>query len=75
MAINTHLVSKHGQELPQLDAAVCAAITRRDDGRDCITGRRGTIRDPLVVRPILPVPSRWLTDDVRDLTQDWLPLI
>ncbi|KAI1165420.1 hypothetical protein F5B18DRAFT_660401 [Nemania serpens] len=59
-------ISNHGQEPPGLDASLCAAITRRDDNRDCITGKRGTLRDPLVVRPILPVPSQWLTDDRMD---------
>ncbi|KAK0733034.1 hypothetical protein B0T26DRAFT_736119 [Lasiosphaeria miniovina] len=37
-------------------------IVRRDGNRCCITGKPGTFRDPLVVAPILPVPSGWVTD-------------
>ncbi|KAI1460436.1 hypothetical protein F4805DRAFT_417523 [Annulohypoxylon moriforme] len=37
-------------------------ITKRDGGKCCITGKVGTLRDPLIVAPILPVPSGWDTD-------------
>ncbi|KAI1115430.1 hypothetical protein F5Y14DRAFT_460562 [Nemania sp. NC0429] len=58
-------ISKHGQAPPEIDASLRAEITLRDGGRDCITGKRGTLWDPLVVRPIIPVPSQWLTDDCQ----------
>lgn len=29
-----------------------------------MTGKVGTLRDPLIVAPILPVPSGWATDKV-----------
>ncbi|TVY35184.1 hypothetical protein LOCC1_G008040 [Lachnellula occidentalis] len=47
------------------DAATQAVITKRDGGKCCITGKSGHFMDPLVVVPILPVPSRWFEDKAR----------
>ncbi|KAK4446309.1 kinase-like domain-containing protein [Podospora aff. communis PSN243] len=45
------------------------SIIKRDGNRCCITGKRGTFRDPLVVAPILPVPSGWITtrDEINNM--------
>ncbi|KAI1810837.1 hypothetical protein GGS20DRAFT_589166 [Poronia punctata] len=37
-------------------------ITERDGYKCCITGRRGSVFDPLCVVPILPLPVGWLTE-------------
>ncbi|TVY25245.1 hypothetical protein LHYA1_G007004 [Lachnellula hyalina] len=55
-------VSKYGRPPAVPDAATQAAITKRDGGKCCITGKAGHFMDPLVVVPILPVPSRWFED-------------
>ncbi|KAF5694108.1 kinase-like domain-containing protein [Fusarium denticulatum] len=34
--------------------------TKRDGGICCITGKKGSLWDPVIVAPILPVPSAWL---------------
>ncbi|KAK4160268.1 hypothetical protein QBC43DRAFT_303939 [Cladorrhinum sp. PSN259] len=44
------------------NATARQAIIKRDGNRCCITGKPGTLHDPLVVAPILPVPSGWNTD-------------
>ncbi|KAF4438569.1 kinase-like domain [Fusarium acutatum] len=36
------------------------AITKRDGGICCVTGKKGTLWDPVIVAPILPVPFAWL---------------
>ncbi|CVL01413.1 uncharacterized protein FPRN_11586 [Fusarium proliferatum] len=36
------------------------AITKRDGGICCVTGKRGSLWDPVIVAPILPVPFPWL---------------
>ncbi|KAI1269329.1 hypothetical protein F5Y18DRAFT_95711 [Xylariaceae sp. FL1019] len=43
------------------DAATRSAIARRDGDRCCITGKRGSLFDPLCVAPILPLPIGWTT--------------
>jgi hypothetical protein len=58
------IVSKYGCPPPMPDAATRAAIIRRDGGKCCITGKAGSLWDPLVVIPILRVPSRWIREEV-----------
>ncbi|KAF4450030.1 ubiquitin interaction domain-containing protein [Fusarium austroafricanum] len=41
------------------------AITKRDGKVCCVTGKPGTLWDPLIVAPILPVPSAWLKGEPR----------
>ncbi|KAK0707180.1 kinase-like domain-containing protein [Apiosordaria backusii] len=38
-------------------------VKLRDGGRCCITGKTGSLWDPLVVAPILPIPSGWIDID------------
>ncbi|OSD00327.1 hypothetical protein PYCCODRAFT_1393643 [Trametes coccinea BRFM310] len=64
----TYIISallEHGTPPPTPDANSRAAISKRDGGKCCITGKSGTLRDPLVVAPILPCPSGWLTGNDR----------
>ncbi|TVY13908.1 hypothetical protein LARI1_G009029 [Lachnellula arida] len=58
-------ISKYGRPPTVPDAATQAAITKRDGAKCCITGKAGYSSDPLVVVPILPVPSRWFEDEPR----------
>jgi hypothetical protein len=37
---------------------------KRDGRKCCVTGRPGRLWDPLVVAPILPIPTGWVTDKV-----------
>ncbi|KAL2105432.1 hypothetical protein VUR80DRAFT_8382 [Thermomyces stellatus] len=46
------------------DTEARSVITRRDGGKCCVTGRAGTLLDPLVVTLILPIPVGWLADKV-----------
>ncbi|KAJ2969309.1 hypothetical protein NUW58_g10019 [Xylaria curta] len=41
------------------------AIARRDGGKCCITGKGGSVFDPLCVVPILPIPVGWVTEEKR----------
>ncbi|KAF5639454.1 phosphotransferase family [Fusarium tjaetaba] len=41
------------------------AITKRDGGICCVTGKKGSFWDPMIVAPILPVPSAWLKGEFR----------
>ncbi|KAG4274870.1 hypothetical protein FPRO04_08878 [Fusarium proliferatum] len=41
------------------------AITKRDGGICCVTGKQGSLWDPVIVAPILPVPSAWLEGEPR----------
>ncbi|KAL2020647.1 hypothetical protein VTK56DRAFT_8137 [Thermocarpiscus australiensis] len=50
---------------PLPDAAAQQSIFKRDANRCCVTGKAGRLWDPLVVAPILPVPSGWTTDKPR----------
>ncbi|CVK97632.1 uncharacterized protein FMAN_11629 [Fusarium mangiferae] len=40
------------------------AIKKRDGRICCVTGKQGSLWDPLVVAPVLPVPSAWLKGEV-----------
>jgi hypothetical protein len=51
------------------DAVTQTAIAKRDGDKCCITGKAGSFWDPLVVVPILPVPSRWIEDEVCPVVQ------
>ncbi|KAI0840596.1 hypothetical protein F5Y06DRAFT_243785 [Hypoxylon sp. FL0890] len=55
-------ITQNGCPPPRPSAVVQHDITRRDGGKCCVTGKAGTLRDPLIVAPILPVPSGWATD-------------
>ncbi|KAK3942859.1 kinase-like domain-containing protein [Diplogelasinospora grovesii] len=55
-------VTERGCTPPPPPPQVQNEITRRDGGKCCITGKAGTPKDPLVVVPILPVPTGWLTE-------------
>lgn len=57
-------VSSNGDPPPPPDANTRRDIIRRDGNKCCVTGKAGTIRDPLQIMPILPVPSGWATDKV-----------
>nr|RBQ98674.1 hypothetical protein FVER53263_20311 [Fusarium verticillioides] len=41
------------------------AIAKRDGGICCVTGKKGSFWDPIIVAPILPVPSAWLKGEPR----------
>ncbi|POR36758.1 Protein kinase-like domain protein [Tolypocladium paradoxum] len=60
-------VSCHGSNPPAPDTTTAASIAKRDGGRCCITGKAGSRKDPLIVAPILPIPSGWIKDDPRIL--------
>ncbi|XXG99277.1 hypothetical protein Hte_005614 [Hypoxylon texense] len=53
---------KNGYPPPRPNATELHAITRRDGEKCCVTGKAGTLRDPLIVAPILPVPSGWIAN-------------
>ncbi|KAI1144064.1 kinase-like domain-containing protein [Hypoxylon sp. FL0543] len=55
-------ITENGCPPPPPNAIQQRDITRRDGGKCCITGKSGTLLDPLIVAPILPVPSGWETD-------------
>ncbi|KAI1765480.1 hypothetical protein GGR53DRAFT_261533 [Hypoxylon sp. FL1150] len=52
-------ITQNGRPPPQPSAVEQHAITRRDGGKCCVTGKSGTLRDPLIIAPILLVPSGW----------------
>ncbi|KAM5386124.1 hypothetical protein ACJA88_002274 [Fusarium oxysporum] len=41
------------------------AIIKRDGGICCVTGKQGSLWDPVIVAPILPVPAAWLKGEFR----------
>ncbi|KAI0390326.1 kinase-like domain-containing protein [Xylariaceae sp. FL0594] len=49
------------------DAKAKQDISRRDGRRCCITGKYGSIFDPLCVVPILPIPFGWITEQKRTM--------
>lgn len=53
-------ISHHGSPPPAPNPAERQAIIRRDGARCCITGSNGRLWDPLVVEPVLLVPSGWV---------------
>ncbi|KAL2190560.1 hypothetical protein L209DRAFT_724385 [Thermothelomyces heterothallicus CBS 203.75] len=55
----------NGRIPPPPDATEQLEIRARDGNRCCITGKTGTARDPLIVVPVLPVPSGWVADNPR----------
>ncbi|KAI1662751.1 hypothetical protein F4813DRAFT_394895 [Daldinia decipiens] len=55
-------IAKNGSAPPRPSVAERHAITRRDGGKCCVTGKAASLRDPLVVVPILPVPTGWDTE-------------
>ncbi|KAI0386975.1 hypothetical protein F5Y04DRAFT_74505 [Hypomontagnella monticulosa] len=55
-------ISHNGRPPPSPNPTEQRAITRRDGGKCCVTGKAGTLRDPLIVAPILPIPSGWSID-------------
>ncbi|KAI1375836.1 hypothetical protein F4677DRAFT_460122 [Hypoxylon crocopeplum] len=56
-------ITQNGYPPPRPSAIEQHAITRRDGGKCSVTGKVGTLRDPLIVAPILLVPSGWATDN------------
>ncbi|KAK0704498.1 hypothetical protein B0H67DRAFT_648928 [Lasiosphaeris hirsuta] len=63
-------ITQKGSVPPPPNPAERIAIIKRDGNRCCITGKPGSFLDPLIVTPILPVPSGWITD--RDGIKDML---
>ncbi|EAQ87712.1 hypothetical protein CHGG_04331 [Chaetomium globosum CBS 148.51] len=55
-------VTRFGRPRPPPDAKTQQNVRKRDGNRCCITGKAGTLWDPLLVVPILPIPSRWAVD-------------
>ncbi|KAK0721768.1 hypothetical protein B0T26DRAFT_739204 [Lasiosphaeria miniovina] len=55
-------ITHNGCAPPSPDSEAQRLITMRDGGKCCVTGKAGTYWDPLVVAPILPIPSAWVTD-------------
>ncbi|KAI5457090.1 hypothetical protein BGZ63DRAFT_395380 [Mariannaea sp. PMI_226] len=58
-------VTKYATPPAVLDDTVQARIVQRDGSRCCITGKASGFGDPLVVVPVLPIPSRWLNCESR----------
>ena len=57
-------VTTHGRTPSPPRATIQREITKRDQNRCCITGKAGTIWDPLLVVPILPTPCGWTANKV-----------
>ncbi|KAK8144536.1 hypothetical protein G3M48_005653 [Beauveria asiatica] len=53
-------ISSNGVELEAPDKTAVWEIVQRDGNVCCVSGMRGTLRDPLIVAPILPLPANWL---------------
>ncbi|KAK5994329.1 hypothetical protein PT974_04802 [Cladobotryum mycophilum] len=58
-------VATNGKPPPSLDSRARQSIMKRDGGKCCITGKVGSLRDPLVVVPILGVPLGWIANKIR----------
>ncbi|KAH6856237.1 kinase-like domain-containing protein [Chaetomium sp. MPI-CAGE-AT-0009] len=58
-------VTRNGRPRPPPDARTQRDVRRRDGNRCCITGKAGTFWDPLVVVPVLSIPSGWAADRPR----------
>jgi hypothetical protein len=63
-------VSPHGCFPKTPDKITQAAIVKRDGAKCCITGRTSSYGDPLVVVPIIPIPSRWIEVEVCQGARD-----
>lgn len=63
---------QRGSAPPAPDRAARQAIIRRDGARCCISGRPGRFWDPLVVAPILPIPTGWIAHDRPPMLDDML---
>ena len=61
-------VSQSHRTPPPPDVQTQHEIRSRDGHRCCITGKRGSLWDPLVVVPISPVPTGWISEKVLILT-------
>ncbi|KAH9897349.1 hypothetical protein F4778DRAFT_743228 [Xylariomycetidae sp. FL2044] len=55
-------MTQNGRPPPMPNSSTQDAITRREGGKCCVTGKKGSIWDPLVVAPILPIPTGWDTE-------------
>ncbi|KAM3539480.1 hypothetical protein BM221_000368 [Beauveria bassiana] len=55
-------ISSNGVELEAPDKTAVREIVQRDGNVCCVSGMRGTFRNPLIVAPILPLPADWLKD-------------
>lgn len=62
----TSKVSNHGDQPPVPSVPAQEAIFRRDGGMCCITGKKGTADDPLIVAPVIPIPSMWCAAEPRN---------
>ncbi|KAK4198974.1 hypothetical protein QBC40DRAFT_282865 [Triangularia verruculosa] len=56
-------VTTEGSLPPPPTASQRRDIELRDGGRCCITGKFGSVWDPLVVTPVLLIPSSWINTD------------
>ncbi|KAF4943255.1 hypothetical protein FGADI_13532 [Fusarium gaditjirri] len=66
-------ITKYGTTPPAPDSRVQAQILKRDGNRCCITGKPPSLRDPLVVTPVVLAPSRWLgAERVDSIDGHWL---
>lgn len=57
-------VYEHSSAPPPPNPVDQAAIRRRDGSRCCITGKLGHLWDPLIVVPILELPTGWSENEV-----------
>jgi hypothetical protein len=57
-------VTEYGHLPPPPDVKTQREIRKRDGNKCCITGRAGTIWDPLIIVPVVPVPSGWVSNQV-----------
>ncbi|KAH8838453.1 hypothetical protein MCOR27_006659 [Pyricularia oryzae] len=62
----TSKVSNHGDQPPVPSVPAQEAIFRRDGGMCCITGKKGTADDPLIVAPVIQIPSMWCAAEPRN---------
>lgn len=64
LALTHFQVFEHSTPPPPANAETQSAIRKRDGNMCCITGKAGRLWDPLIVVPILQLPSRWLHCEV-----------
>ncbi|KAJ8128891.1 hypothetical protein O1611_g4739 [Lasiodiplodia mahajangana] len=58
-------ITRNGSPPHPPDTAAQCAITRRDGAKCCVTGKKGSIFDPLCILPILPIPDGWIIEKKR----------